>query len=101
MSPGQRVPASYETLYAWVVSWRKILAEKYEEKEFNPHSFRHSSLENYSDGTHIVSRELLNGRCMTLAELQLIAHHEDVSTTQSYLKSKDEEILLSAFGLAI
>lgn len=106
-SQGKKVQASYETLYAWVVSWRKILTEEFEYKEFNPHSFRHSALENYSDGTHWVSIRLGKqldlpegeGKKFTLTELQLLAHHEDVSTTAGYLKSKDEDVLLGAFGL--
>lgn len=104
-SNGQKVQASYETLYAWVISWRKILAEEFEYKEFNPHSFRHSALENYSDGSHWVSKRLgeemnlESGKQFSLTELQLLAHHEDVSTTAGYLKVKDEEVLMSAFGL--
>ena len=93
------VAASYETLYAWVLSWRKILAEKYEYKEFNPHSFRHSSLENYGDGTHYVCREHLNGKKLEIEQLKILAHHEDISTTMSYLKDKGEDELLSAFGI--
>ena len=93
------VAASYETLYAWVLSWRKILSEKYEYKEFNPHSFRHSSLENYGDGTHYVCREHLNGKKLEIEQLKILAHHEDISTTMSYLKDKGEDELLSAFGI--
>lgn len=96
---GEIVQASYETLYAWVISWRKILAEKFEYKEFNPHSFRHSALENYADGSHYVCREHLDGKALTLDQLKLLAHHEDVSTTMSYLKDKGEDELLSAFGI--
>lgn len=94
---GEIVQASYETLYAWVISWRKILAEKYEFKEFNPHTFRHSALENYGDGSHYICKEMLNGRALSIEQLKILAHHEDVSTTMSYLKDKDEDELLSAF----
>ena len=87
-------PASYESLYAWVTSWRKILDN---EKEFNPHSFRHSALENYSTGDHYVAKKL--EKKFTIQELKLLAHHEDLSTTDSYLKNKDEEMLLEAFGI--
>ena len=96
---GEIVQASYETLYAWVISWRKILAEKFEYKEFNPHSFRHSALENYADGSHYVCREHLDGKALTLDQLKLLAHHEDVSTTMSYLKEKGEDEFLSAVGI--
>ena len=93
------VSASYETLYAWVLSWRKILTEKYEYKEFNPHSFRHSALENYGDGTHYVCIKHLNGKKLEIEQLKLLAHHEDISTTMSYLRDKGEDELLSAFGI--
>lgn len=89
---------SYETLYYWVVSWRKILKEKFEEEKlFNPHSFRHSALENYENGTHYKAREL--NKKFSLQELKILAHHEDVSTTESYLKNKDDDLLLEAFGI--
>lgn len=87
-------PASYETLYAWVISWQKILDN---EKNFNAHSYRHSALENYSTGEHYVAKKL--GKKFTIQELKLLAHHEDISTTDSYLRNKDEDMLLEAFGL--
>lgn len=96
---GEVVQASYETLYAWVTSWRKILAEKFEPKDFNPHSFRHSALENYGDGTHYVCREFLDGKALSIEQLKILAHHEDVSTTMSYLRDKGEDELLNAFGI--
>ena len=96
---GEVVQASYETLYAWVISWRKILEEKYEYKEFNPHSFRHSALENYADASHYVCREHLGGKALSIEQLKILAHHEDVSTTMSYLRDKNEDELLSAFGI--
>lgn len=96
---GEITPASYETLYAWVISWRKILREKFENKEFNPHSFRHSALQNYEDGSHYVCREFLDGKPLSIEQLKLLAHHESVETTMSYLKDKGEEELLSAFGI--
>lgn len=92
-------PASYETLYAWVLSWRKILAEKFEYKEFNPHSFRHSALENYGDGTHYVCVKHLNNKKLEIEQLKILAHHEDVSTTMSYLRDKGDDELLKAFGI--
>ena len=93
------VEASYETLYAWVISWRKIHSEKFESKEFNPHSFRHSALENYGDGTHYACKKYLNGNPLTIEQLKLLAHHEDVSTTMSYLRDKGDDELLKAFGI--
>lgn len=87
-------PASYESLYAWCISWRKILNNK---KDFNNHSFRHSALESLSTGEHYVAKKL--NKKFSIQELKLLAHHEDISTTDSYLKCKDEEMLLEAFGM--
>lgn len=94
----QGTPASYETLYNQVISWRKILKNELGiEKEFNPHSLRHSALENLGNGTHYVAVKL--GKKFELNELQKLANHSDISTTMGYLKEKDEEILLEAFGI--
>lgn len=91
-------PAAYESLYNWVISWRCILEEETGiRKEFNPHSFRHSALENLADGTHYIAREM--NKKFELKELQLLANHSDISTTNSYLKDKSEDLLLQAFGL--
>ena len=94
---GKLVTASYETLYAWVISWRKILAEKFDYKEFNPHSFRHSCANNLENGTHYVSKEL--NKKFELFQIQKLMNHSDISTTQSYLQDKSEDELLEAFGL--
>lgn len=90
----QGEPASYETLYAWCISWRKILNN---EKGFNNHSFRHSALESLSTGEHYVAKKL--NKKFSIQELKLLAHHESIDTTDSYLKNKDEEMLLEAFGI--
>lgn len=91
-------PAAYETLYNQIVSWRKILKEEMNiDKALNPHSFRHSALENYENGTHYVCKQL--GKRFTIQELQLLANHSELSTTQQYLKDKSSDILLAAFSL--
>ena len=36
-----------------------------------------------------------------LQELQILAHHSDISTTNSYLKNNDEDILSNAFGIKL
>lgn len=94
----QNEPASYESLYNWVVSWRDILKEEtgiY--KEFNPHGYRHSVLDNLSTGTHYIAIKMK--KSFDLKELQLLANHSDPSTTNSYLQSRDEDMLMEAFGL--
>jgi integrase/recombinase XerD len=92
-------PASYETLYNWVMNFRDILESLTDEEiEFNPHSLRHSSLENYADGTHYVLQEMGKDK-LDIKVLKVLANHSDISTTESYLKDKDQEILNEAFGL--
>lgn len=96
---GEKRPAKYETLYNWAISFRKILEELTGEYiEFNPHSFRHSALENYNNGTHYVLKELGKDK-LDLKVLKVLAHHSSVETTEGYLPDKDEEILEEAFGL--
>jgi site-specific recombinase XerD len=91
--------AKYETLYNWTVSFRKILtALTGEEIEFNPHSYRHSSLTNYNNGTHYVLEEL-GKESLDLKILKTLANHNDISTTESYLPNRDAEILAEAFGI--
>ena len=96
---GELKQASYESLYAWVISWRKILKDELNiDKEFNPHSFRHSSLELLNTGEHYIAKKL--NKKFSLQELKVYAHHESTDTTSSYLINKDDELLLEAFGLS-
>lgn len=96
---GNRKPAAYETLYNWVMNFRDILESLTgEDIEFNPHSLRHTSLENYSNGTHYVLQEMGKDK-LDIKVLQVLANHSDISTTESYLRNKDQEILNEAFGL--
>lgn len=92
-------PASYETLYNWTMSFRDIFKTVCKEEiNFNPHSLRHSALENYADGTHYVLKEMGKDK-LDIKILKVLANHSDISTTESYLKNKDLEILNEAFGL--
>lgn len=93
--------ASYENLYDWFIYMAKLL-EDIEGKEtpFNPHSLRHSALENLSKGTHYLLKELGKEK-LELNELRVYAHHGDVSTTQSYLKNDENDILSKTFGIDI
>jgi integrase/recombinase XerD len=93
-------PASYETLYNWVMNFRTILQElTKEEIDFNPHSLRHSALENYGEGTHYVLKEI-GVKKLDINMLKVLANHEDISTTESYLKDKGQEKLLATLGLS-
>lgn len=92
-------PAKYETLYNWTVSFRKILEKLTGEYiEFNPHSYRHSALENYSNGTHYVLKQLGKDK-LDLKVLKALANHNSIEITESYLKDRDQELLNEAFGL--
>lgn len=89
-------PASYESLYAWVVSWRAILEEKTGvKKEFNAHSWRHSCANNLEKGTHYLCKK--RGKKFELLQIQKLMNHSDLSTTQSYLEDRSEEELLATF----
>lgn len=87
---------SYENLYDRIVECRKILEEKTGEYlEFNNHSFRHSGAEAYKRGENWACK----GKEFSLDELQALMNHSDISTTKSYLKENDTEIILNAFGI--
>lgn len=92
---------SYETMYNWVVSFRKILLELTgEEIALNPHSFRHSALEAYSQGTHHALKEM-GKDSLGLNVVKVIAHHNDISTTASYLMNHDDDLLESELGITL
>lgn len=95
---GQVREASYETLYAWTISARKILLDATGvDKEFNTHSLRHSGCDNLENGTHYLCKKA--GRKFELMEIQKLMNHSDLSTTQSYLADRSEDELLQAFGV--
>ncbi len=98
-SNGEVRPVTIQSLYSWVRSWRNILNTEFDDikGELNVHSLRHISLELYSTGEHYMCKKL--NKKFELSELKLLAHHNDISTTDSYLKSKDEDLLLEAFAL--
>lgn len=96
---GEARALTYETLYAWAVSFRSILEDKYNEDiPLNPHSFRHTSLENYDNGSHFNLKDMGKDN-LTIDELRMLANHEDISITSSYLKDKDHEVLTSLFEI--
>lgn len=98
---GDRRSATYDNLYEWTV-WMADLLNKLTGKDipFNSHSFRHSCLENFKNGTHYALKEIGKEK-MELNELRLLAHHSDVSVTDSYLKDNSNDIILEAFGVDI
>lgn len=97
----QRRARSYESLYTWVMKFRDILEEYTDEYiEINPHSLRHTSLTNYENGTHHTLKELGKTH-LPIEVLKVLANHESISTTQSYLPNQDNELLANAFGLTL
>lgn len=98
---GEKVPASYEALYEFVVRWRKDLLEiTGEDYNINPHSFRHSAFQCYSDGTHeaLIEQGL---DALPIEKIKLIARHNSAETTLSYLKDRGEEELEDLFKIKI
>lgn len=93
---------SYNTLYYWVVQMAEIISEiEGKDIPFNPHSLRHSALENMKNGSHYMCRKLGKTDGFSLEELKYYAHHSNSATTESYLKPKDNDVLADMFGINI
>lgn len=100
---GERVPITSDALYDRICSISKILSEvRGEECSIFPHSMRHSRLECLAQGT---DTRLLdeNGKPkkFPLEQVQVFAHHSDVSTTQSYLKDHSDDTINEMFGFDV
>ena len=90
------------TLYDWCIKMRSILhliEGKY--IPFTPHSFRHSALENYKNGTHYMCERMGRPEGFSIEEIQILAHHDNIDTTKSYLKPNDNNILEGMFGITL
>lgn len=95
---GKKQPLGYDLLYRFAYSFRSILENEYDkDMPIGSHSFRHSSLENYSNGTHH-SLQYFGIDKLDIDTLRMLANHADVGMTQKYLRDKDEEILNNLFG---
>ena len=97
---GVKTPIQSEAIYDRICSISKILSEvRGEECNIFPHTMRHSRLECLAQGT---DTRLLdeNGqpRKFPLEQIQVFAHHSDVSTTQGYLKDHSEDTINEMFG---
>ncbi len=93
-------PITGDALYDRVCSISKILSEvRGEQCNIFPHTMRHSRLECLAQGT---DTRLLdkNGKPQKypLEQVQVFAHHSDVSTTQGYLKDHSSELIDEMFG---
>jgi integrase len=97
---GVRTPIQSETIYDRILSISRILSEvRGEECNIFPHTMRHSRLECLAQGT---DKRLLdkdgNPRKFPLEQIQVFAHHSDVSTTQGYLKDHSDDTINEMFG---
>lgn len=90
-----------DSLYDWVCYMSDLFHEITGEYiPFNVHSFRHSALENFKNGTHYALKEVGKEK-MELNELMVYAHHTDVSTTSSYLRNDENDMIAESFGIVI
>ena len=88
----------YDSLYNYAISFRAILEAEFEEDiPLNSHSLRHTSLELYETGDHYALKYMGKDR-LDINTLRILANHEDISITQSYLRNKDSEVLDDLFS---
>ncbi|PHV69220.1 integrase [Sporanaerobium hydrogeniformans] len=91
-----------QAAYEWTKKMCKILTElEGKPITFSPHCFRHSALENYENGTHYMCRVLAEPKKFSLEELRVLAHHDSMDTTKSYLKPKENNVIEGMFGVKI
>ena len=97
---GQKASITTDALYDRICSISKILSDvRGEECNIFPHSIRHSRLECLSQGTDTrLLDENGNPKKFPLEQVQVFAHHSDVSTTQGYLKNHDDDTINQMFG---
>ena len=95
-----RHAASSELLYSRIMKCAKILSEiRGEEANIFFHSIRHARADVMSRGedSRVKDKDGSN-RVYTLDEIRILLHHDDISTTQGFLKPRDSEILGEMFG---
>lgn len=94
-------PLSYEGTYDFTNEFREIFKKRTgEEIPVNPHCFRHSCLTNLENGSHHTLKEIDKDH-LDIRLLQTLAHHSDISTTQSYIKDDSQEKLANALGIEL
>lgn len=97
-----RRAADSENIYEWFMVMRSLLSEmEGKEIDFNVHSLRHSSLQNLSDNSHYICRELGMTSGFPIEKLKILANHSDISTTSNYLKDSSLEELSAMFNITI
>lgn len=100
MSGGEKKPVSSEALYTRILKFASILSEiRGKEANVFPHSFRHSRLNGLVNGEDDRLKDKDgNNRKYTLNEAMMLAHHDDISTTQQYLKDRTNDVIDDMFG---
>ena len=93
-------PVDSQALYERILKCSKILQDiRGEETNIFFHTCRHSRIESLSRGTdNRLKDENGNNKKFPLEQIMVLAHHSDVSTTQSYLKNTDEDTINEMFG---
>lgn len=97
-------PASYEVLYDRIAGKiNKILSDiRGEETHIFFHSIRHSRIESLQQGTdERLKDENGNNKKFPIEQIQIMAHHTDLSTTAGYLKNHDEDTINEMFGFNV
>lgn len=100
---GKREPVTSDALYDRICSISNILSEvRGENCNIFPHTMRHSRLECLAQGTDTrLLDENGNTKKFPLEQVQVFAHHSDVSTTQSYLKDHSDDTINEMFGFGM
>jgi len=102
--PDYKKEISPDTIYSWIVGMHDLYKQLFPEGKstsVSPHSYRHSALESFNTGEHYVCKELGMEGGFPLEKLKLIANHESIETTASYLKDKSAAELENMFGITL
>ena len=89
-----------QALYSRVLKCSEILSEiRGKQCNIFPHSIRHSRAECLVRGEDDRLKDAEgNNRVYSLDEVRILLNHDDISTTQIYLKDRSEEIIDDMFG---
>jgi len=99
--PASDETPAYEWIYNVVVNWRKDLEElSGKVYDCNPHSFRHSFVQNLLCGEHYLCREKDLG-AVPLEKIKTLCHHESSDTTLHYAQDNSERDIEDLFGISL
>lgn len=93
-------PVTISAMYDRILKCNSILQDiRGEETNIFFHTCRHSRIECLLQGTDDrIKDENGNNKKFPLEQIMVLAHHSDVSTTQSYCKNHDEDTINEMFG---